>query len=247
MSTLAELQRDFAAALFGASPPADVRVAIYRRNVLANLHNALAETYPVVRRLVGEAFFREAAARFARSAPSASGDLNLYGAGFAAFLESYAFARDLPYLPDVARLEWACHECFHGLDGATLDLAALARVSPERHGEIRFTLHPAVRLVASAHPVMALWEANQPERDGTPGRDAGPDHVLVRREGLAVRLRRVEAHEWRFLEGLARGARLDEAIEGADPAHAEALLGEALGRFAADGVIAGFAGPEGDE
>jgi hypothetical protein len=246
VSSLAELQRDFAAALFGASPPADVRLAIYRRNVLATLHNSLAETYPVVRRLVGEAFFREAAARFARAASSASGDLNLYGADFAAFIEGYAFARDLPYLPDVARLEWACHECFHGADAATLDFAALARVLPERYGEIRFALHPAVRLAASAHPVMALWEANQPERDGTPDRDAGPDHVLVRREGLAVRLRRVEAHEWRFLERLARGASLDAAIDGADPVHAEALLGEALGRFVADGVIAGFAAPEGE-
>jgi hypothetical protein len=244
VNTLAELQRDFAAALYAPGSPADSRLAIYQRNVLANLHNALAETYPVVRRLVGEPFFREAATRFARDAPSASGDLNMFGAGFAVFLEGYPYARDLPYLPDVARLEWACHECFNGPDPVPFDFSALARVPSERQGEIRFTLHPAVRAIASPHPVMALWEANQPERDGTPVRASGPDHVLVRRDGLEVRLRLVEEHEYAFLARLAKGATLEDAIEAADPAHVEALLGEGLARFAADGVIAGFSAPE---
>jgi hypothetical protein len=237
--TLAELQRDFSAALFGAQVPGDERAAIYQRNVLANLHNALAATYPVVRRLVGEAFFREAAAQYARAHPSRSGDLNGYGESLAAFLETYEFARDLAYLPDVARLEWACHECFSGPDGTPLDFAALARVDPERQGEIRFALHPAARLVSSPYPVLALWEANQPDRDGTPSRRHGPDHVLVRREGLGVRVGLLEERELRFLERLRDGATLEQAMDAA-PEHARAQLGEALARFGAEGVIAGF-------
>jgi Putative DNA-binding domain len=238
--TLANLQREFFAALFGTEALADPRAAIYRRNMLANLHNALAATYPVVRRLVGEAFFREAAAQYARLHPSRSADLNGYGESFAAFLEDYEFARGLPYLPDTARLEWACHECFHGPDGTALDFAALARVDPERQGEIRFSLHPAARLVSSPHPVLALWEANQPDGDGTPLRDGGPDHVLVRREGLGVRVRLIEEHELHFLERLRDGATLEEAIDAA-PQPVREALGEALARFGAEAVIADFA------
>ena len=142
---------------------------IYRGNVLANRRGTLRATYPVVCRLVGDAFFDEAAARYAGHAPSRSGDLHEYGDAFANFLEGYAHARSLPYLADVARLEWACHECYHAADAGAFDFAALARVPAERHAGLRFLLHPSTRLLRSSHPVAAIMEANQPDRDGTPG------------------------------------------------------------------------------
>ena len=88
MSALGELQAQFLDEIFGDAP-LDPRRAVYRRNVLANLHDALAAAYPVVRRLVGEAFFREAAERFARAHPSRSGDLHRFGEGFGQFLSRY--------------------------------------------------------------------------------------------------------------------------------------------------------------
>ena len=245
MSTLAERQREFIGLLYAEEPVAG-RLAIYRRNMLANLHDALAQTYPVVARLVGPAFFREAARRFALAHPSASGDLNLYGARFAQFLGDYPHARHLAYLADVARLEWACHECFHGADGTRLEIDALARVPADRHGAIRFGLHPAVRLVGSAHAVLAIWEANQDDRDGTPERLEGPDRVLVRREGLAVRLRALDAPDWAFLGALARGATLEQCLEALPEDAAPDHLALALRRFSSEGVIAGFALDEGD-
>lgn len=238
MSTLAELQRDFMAALFSDVPARDPGIAIYRRNVLANQHDALATTYPVVRRLVGEAFFRETARRYSRAHPSVSGDLHAYGGHIARFLETYSHARSLPYLPDVARLEWALHECFHAIDGATLDFEALAHVDPERHGDIRFTLHPAVRLVRSAHPVAAIWEANQPGGDGSPLGD-GPEQVAVSRVEGEVRVTALAAREWDLLHALALGAALGDASAGFDAADG-AELTAALSRLAGAGVIAGF-------
>src|SRR5690349_19822275 len=78
MTSLAETQRRFLRDLYGAQA-LDPRAAVYRRNVLANLHDALAAAYPVVRRLVGEAFFREAARQFTQAHPSTSGDLHAFG------------------------------------------------------------------------------------------------------------------------------------------------------------------------
>lgn len=244
MSALARMQRDFLAEVFGEGVPARAGLATYRSNMLANLHAALASTYPVMRRLVGAAFFREAAARFARAHPSTSGDLSLYGADFAAFLADYPFARELPYLPDVARLEWACHESFHAGEAPALDAVALAAVARERQGEIRFRLHPAVRLVASVHPVMSIWEANQPERDGTPEVCTGAEHVIVRREELTVRLGRVAPAEWRFVAALARGETLEAAVDAAAPDAAPNFLAPLLARLSAGGVLCGFSAPE---
>lgn len=252
MDALADLQRDFIAAVLGdgrgASArgvragriPASVRVEAYRRNVAENLRAALAAVYPVVERLVGAAFFAEAAARYARAFPSASGDLHRFGGEFPAFLAGYPYARGIACLADVARLEWAWHECFHAADGEPIDLAALAAVPPGRYGEIRFRLHPAVRRVGSDHPILAIWEANQPEGDGTPARTSGPERVLVHREDFAVRLRAVDPPEWDLLAGFARGDALEAAAGEAMARGGEAFLRKALRRLAAEGVIAGF-------
>ena len=251
MSALAKLQADFLDAVVDAANAGRApalrsgrigsaeRLAVYRHNLHSNWRGALADTHPVVERLVGPAFFGEAARRYALAHPSASGDLNRFGAGFAAFLGAYEHARDLPYLADVARLEWAWHECFHAADAPALDLAALASVPPERHGEIRFALHPALRLVESAHPILAIWEANQPGRDGTPDRLEGADRVLVHRPQLDVEVTRLDPQAFAFLGAIDAGLSFEAAAERAafdDPA---CLLG-ALQRFAGSRAIVGF-------
>jgi hypothetical protein len=243
MSILAQLQRDFLGEVFGEGAGTRAGIEIYRRNVLSNLHGALASTYPAVRRLVGDPFFREAADRFARAHASTSGDLNLYGAAFAAFLADYPYARELPWLADVARLEWACHESFHAAEAPAFDAAALAAVAEERRAEIRFRIHPAVRLFASAHPVLSIWEANQPERDGTPDVTVGAQQGIVRREGPVVHVERLAPAEWRFVAALAREATLEEALDDADPDPAADFLAPLLARLAAGGVLARFTAP----
>lgn len=241
MSSLAHLQRDFIGAIFGEGP-VDARAEIYRRGVLANLRGALAATYPVVMRLVGVEFFDEAARRYAIAVPSVSGDLNEYGAGFGDFIDRYPHALSLPYLGDMARLEWAVHESHRAAEAPACDFKALAAVAPDRQGAIRFHLHPAVRLVASQHPIVAIWEANQPGRDGTPARMAGPDYMLVRRVGLAASPVALDAREWNFLESILGGASLDEAADALDDGSGE-VLAAALARLAAEGVASGFDAP----
>ena len=211
MSPLAAYQAAFVAQLFAPQDGARGGMAIHRRNALANLRDALRAAYPVVARLVGEAFFDEAARRHALSVPSRAGDLNAYGGEFPAFLACYPPAAAIACLPDVARLEWAMHECFHAPDAPAPDFARLAAAL--QHPEaLRLGLHPAARLVASRHAVLAIWEANQSARDGTPAR-RGREHVLVHRHGDRVIAEALDVREWHFLRRLAQGEPLAGACE----------------------------------
>src|SRR4029450_4994245 len=121
MPSLRDLRSAFAAPLFPggdaapsfATVPADraaERIAVYRRAVFANYRNALAATYPVVKRLTGAPFFHAAVDAFVATHPSTSGDLNIYGDTFGAFLASHAPSAGFPYLADLAALEWAQDE-----------------------------------------------------------------------------------------------------------------------------------------
>lgn len=242
MSGLAAFQHGFMAEIVGEAPPSSAAAAVYRRNVFATLQGALEAAYPVVRRLVGEAFFVEAARRYARERPSTSGDLHAFGGDFGDFLEAYPPANALAYLGDVARLEWACHESFHAAEAAPLDRAALGRVPSHRHGEIRFRLHPAVRLLRSAHPVAAIWQANQAGRDGEIAGAAGPEHVIVWRDGGEVQVATLAPREWDFLDAIARGAPFQAASAAFDAPDAAAgdALATALARHVASAVITGF-------
>src|SRR5206468_117060 len=109
MPSLHEAQRQFAAAL-AAMSPLEPGLAVYRRNIAANYRNALGATYPVVKQLVGGDFFDHAVDQFTTAHPSRGGDLNEYGGEFPAFLRRFTRAASLPYLPDVAALEWAVDE-----------------------------------------------------------------------------------------------------------------------------------------
>jgi hypothetical protein len=215
------------------------RLAIYRRAVAANAIAALRSAYPVIVRLVGEAFFDEAGRRYMATSPPRCADLNRYGDGFPAFLEGYLHAVTLPWLGDVARLEWAWHEALMAADADALDLAALARVPEAAASDIRFEIHPSVRVVRSLWPILAIWEANQPQRDGTAERDEGHDIVLVWRGHAQVQATLLTDSTATFLERLRSGLTLGVASE----VPGEWDLPETLRSFAAYGVLCGFRTP----
>ena len=239
MNPLDETQGRFLDQVYGEGPLDDER-AIYRRNMLANLHDALASAYPVVRRLVGEAFFREAAERFARAHPSRSGDLHRFGAELGDFLAEYPPAASLEYLPDVARLEWAVALALHAADPGRVDFEALSSLPEAERVRVRFRLQAGAHLLASRHPAAAIWEANQPGRDGTLESAAEPQRVLVHRDGLDVRVQPLPAIDWRFLEALSGGASVEALAE--DPA-LSVELERLLVQWTANQVIDGFALP----
>ena len=255
MPSLRELQQGFASAMFaaeGAAPAfaiagpavATERIAIYRTAMFANYRKALGATYAVVQRLVGAAFFHAAVDEFVRACASTSGDLNVYGDEFADFLATYPHARDLPYLPDVARLEWAIDEAQRAADTARAPaavLAALAAVRPERLTSLRLRLDPSCRLVASAFPILRVWQVNQPDHEGDErvDLDAGADALLVRREASDVSLSQLAPGEHAFLAALAAGAALGAALDAAQTADAQFDLGAALRAHIAAGTITG--------
>lgn len=196
------------------------RLEVYRHNVYANLRGVLRDVYPVIFALVGDAFFMHAAELFVKTHPSGSGDLHRFGGEWATFLGTYPYAKELPYLPDVARLEWAWHEAFHAGDAAPLDPARLAAVPADEHADLRFVLHPAVRLTKSDFPTLRIWEVNQPAFTGEVevDWDAPVEMLLIRRDltdGVSVLIEPLRPANYAFLRALQRHATLDAATTAA--------------------------------
>lgn len=260
MPALLELQRALGGAIAdgartaAAAPlfrgPAETfpaRLAAYRGNVLGNCASALAAAYPVVRRIVGAEFFAATAREYARVHPSASGDLNEYGDTFAAFLASFPHTRDLPYLPDVARMEWLAHRAYYAADAAPFDPARLASLPAERWGGLRPALAPGCALLVSDWPLARIWTVHQDDYTGEfdVDLDAGSDRVLVHRPRWTVAVRAIGAGDHRFLAAALDGASLGDALEAAAAEDSGFDAATALARWVNAGVVVDFSDPEG--
>ena len=245
-TTLAELQRRFAAALGASGDEADAaaarfaehvdgdglapaaRIEVYRNNVLAMFEGALARTYPVLRRRVGDGYFRGLARVYRDALPSRSGDLHWIGRSFPVWLASYLADGEYAWLADLARLEWACEEAQIAGQSAALEPAALARVAPDELGDTRLVLQASVRLIESAYPVWTVWRENQPDAPGAPvDFSIGPQRVVVACGETGLVLHSVPEDHFRFVAALASGATLAMAVDesGAAIDQLPALLG----------------------
>ena len=194
----------------GSGLPAARRLQIYRNNLFESLTSALEAVFPVVARLVGERFFRQLARGFIGAHPSRSGNLHEFGCNLPAYLAS--MPSGLTYLADVAALEWACHEVWHEADETALDAAALGAVPVGEQPRLRLHLQAASRFVASAFPVLRIWQANQSEAAEVPvSLDDGGVQLLVARRDFDVEFRVLHAAEDVWLRALAAGATLEIA------------------------------------
>lgn len=192
-------------------PPA-LRLQVYRNNHFESLIDALGAVYPVVRALVGEPFFRGVGRRCVQRHPPREPNLHRFGARLPGLIARLPAARSLPYLADVARLEWAVHEVIHEADAMPLDPARLAAVAPALQPRLRLKLQPATRFVASDFPVLRIWQTNQPGAAAEPvALDEGGVRLLVARRDGEVEMRPLGAAEDRWLRALARGADLEAA------------------------------------
>ncbi|MGK5059371.1 MNIO family bufferin maturase [Janthinobacterium sp. LB2P49] len=229
--TLAAGQQAFATALFDtvavlpsfAGEAVSQRFSLYRSNLNATWRRTLGQAYPVVLALVGEDFFGGLARAYGRQYPSDSADLNQFGARFADFLAAFPPVAELPYLPDMARLEWAVHLAHYAPDAQGLAPESLAGLPPDQLEARHFALHPACALLASNWQAAALWQAHQ-EGDGqSKGQGAFPQDMQVASYALVCRPRwkaqvlvvdgAAHAALLALQQGQTFGAALDAAFE----------------------------------
>jgi len=216
----------------GGAAAAARRFAVHRNTVTVSLVDVLAAAFPAVLALVGEAFFRAAAAEFVRARPPRSPVLIAYGGDFPAFLAGFPPAAGLAYLGDVARLEWARTQAFNAAEAQAAEIGALAGIPRDRLPGLRFRTHPSASLLRSAHPFVSLW-AESTGRAPRTDLDLGcGENALVLRSGEEVEVHRLSTSTAGFLEAVLSGEMLATAATASEesdlPAEIAALFGAGL-------------------
>ncbi len=248
---LRELQAAFAAHLAGAEQasllaeisggaiPAAARLRIHRHHVLESLSAALAATFPTVQAVVGADFFRRLARDFIGRSLPAQPVLAEYGAGFPAFVAACGPAADLPYLADVARLDWALNLAFQAVPGVRLAAADLAVLPATDLPSLRLALASGSTLVVSAYPLDRIWRASQPGAgEGTVDLEEGGAQLLVLRQAEDSAFLSLSTGEAAFMDVLAGKSSLENAAAAASRADTAFDLSASFARLLGLGAFA---------
>jgi len=189
----------------------------YRANAGALAERALAAAFPTLLQLVGGDAFAALARAFWQKRPPARGDIGEWGAALADFVADDEQLADEPYLADVARLEWALHRAERAADRPAQP-TGLQRLAEDEPSALRIVLRPGTALVASAAPIVTIWQAHRsddPDRFA-PVRAAFAagvgENALVLRRGWKADASAVAAPVARFTGALLAGHALDVAL-----------------------------------
>ena len=207
--------------------PAGRRFSVYRNNVAVSLTEALETAFPVVRKLVGDEFFRATAGIYLRQHPPKSPLLMQYGEDFPDFLSGFPPASSLGYLPDVARLEVALRVAYHAADTAPLDASAANDIDPSQIVHARLGIAPAVRVLESDWPIHSIWRANMEKTAPKPS--MRPECVLITRPAYDPRVTLISKSQAEVVRALISGQSILASISAAsETPDMQQLLGELM-------------------
>ena len=232
MSTLALQQQALVAALFDwpaedamkniAARAIDTGargIKAYQANGHALAERALQAAYPVLGQLVGEDSFGDLARAYWHAYPPQYGDMAQWGESLADYVAGSHQLEDTPYLPGVARLEWALHR-MAGVQDASPDLSTLALLSTEEPGTLRLRLAPGTATLCSDWPVASIHAAHGEggpsfEEVGRLLQARAPEEAVVWRQGYKPCVRLAVAGEAAFLNVLLSRRSLGDALDAA--------------------------------
>lgn len=211
-SLLGEISPVLARTVRAHGEPATARIDVHRNNLAISLTAALAAAYPVTRRMLGEDGFSDVAGAFMRWRPPVTPCLSAYGDGFDEVVAAHPAAIADPFLPDLARVEWALHSVAHAPEpevDAGFHLADLRQAEPDR---IFLRWHPAVRYIRTDWAIdrmLAEMPGFYPE---APAFDLRWLEIVRQDRVVCFQL---QPGPWIFRSSLAHGGSLMDAVRDA--------------------------------
>ncbi len=216
-SPLARLQSDFQAYLIDAekgeafkqSIVNDAKVGVKKRlSIYADAYRlriieALANSYPKLKALLGDDLFDVTARSYIDFHPSTYRNMRWVGDKMQIHL-----IKTLPQHPiaaEMAAFEWALSLAFDAEDVPVLQLQDLATLAPEDWADLQLTFHPSVQLLPLKWNVLLVWQAL--DVDETPPVPAQiNESCLVWRTEMSSHYQSLDKDEEDALKLLATGA-----------------------------------------
>lgn len=185
------------------------RIRAYADALEIRLAETLAADFKGVHAVLGDENLRALAGEYFEAYPSRSPTLAELGRSLPEFL----LAHPLPFLADLAALEWRMAEAYFANDVPPLDPASLEQIAPEAWPLAKLELDPSLSWVETQWPVLRLHRlasAGRSVADAIPHRRRAERVLIYRDLAGDVHAVRATTAELRTLAQLRAGASLGE-------------------------------------
>lgn len=218
----------------------NTRLAVYRDGYPARIVEALENAYPAIANICGEGSFAALALRYLRANDVAALSLNRIGAQLPTHCARDPLAAELPFLPDLAELEWAVLVALHSADTSPIDAAVFGAWNMDDWERVVLRFQPSARVLRSRWPIRDLWASRDTPRDEIDiAIDDHPQDVLVYRRGYDVECRSLPATEAVALTSLMAAVPLGEAMQAVADAGVDTDVSQIFAQWLGAGLITG--------
>jgi hypothetical protein len=186
---------------------ASERLGIYANAYFYRLRDIFKEDFPCTYMVLGDVKFHNLITGYLIEYPPSEPSVLHAGRHLPHYLQTISglagkLVSPWPFLADLARLERACTEVFHGADAEALEQTLLRGLTPESWPSLRLRLHPAGQILDVEWPINELMTAIKEGRQWEPPVPASAT-ILVWRQKWQVRYRVLEAGECAALKTAA--------------------------------------------
>ena len=143
--------------------PAIERLSIYGNAYQSRLVEALASSFPFLHTCLGDDEFYALAATYISQQPSTYRSIRWYGDSFPEFTRQSELYKSLPYIDQIAELDWMMTLVFDSKDADVVTLEQVALISPDVWADMRFVFHPSVHRRQFGWNIVELWQSSLSE------------------------------------------------------------------------------------
>jgi hypothetical protein len=217
------------------------RLQVYRNNVFGNFDSVLEIIYPTTKKIVGEDYFYDLCVKYRQKYNSKSGNLDEYGKYFSKLIGDLKKEHQLPYLKDLANLEWHYHWAYFAKDVPVFDLEKFQKFSQKDLFKVKFKLHPSCYLMTSKNPIYKIWAFSQKtNRKKSALTKPNKQYILIERANWKVNIYNLCESEFCFLKQLKSQQNIYQIYQDLSKKYQDFDIGSLINKYISIGVLSSF-------
>jgi len=182
-------------------------INIYRNNFVISLRELLEQLFPITQVLVGNEYFTQISRQFINDCPLKEPHLNHYGGNFVSYLDELEALKSMPFVAQMAELEWHLDRISHIYHQPNFDFNELARIGEDQYLNIHFVLADTCHIQTSSMDLIALHKnLSEPKNTNANTQEQNYQQqsyilVLQNHQGESA-LMPINQQHWTWLTGL---------------------------------------------
>ena len=193
------------------------RLDVHRQTILENLVNALKITYPCIWKLVGESCARGIALSYIHDLGNLpkDGRAHDFGNNFPEYLKEFPSIKHIPYLSDVAKLEWLKSLSYHARISHKISFENIQNLNEDQLYKTCFEFNDSFHLLCSCHPLLEIQEIvdNNQENAKLSINEESFHYYVIYQKDYIVSTAEIEESHFLFLTLLREGKYFGDAAD----------------------------------